>query len=297
LTASNSPFASSAAQSAVSKLIFRGKTFFPPQVELDNVCIVVTTDFSWNASRIARYEKGVRRNQKIREEETRDALNQVQQEKQKKSASGASASSSMASWGRKLASMAGAGGGNSEKSGKAGGQAENEEESTVKLDEEDRGFIGGILQRVLDNLTVVVKNVHIRVEDRSARSAGGMRAGGSGSGGSGDFFGHASAGHESAWGIVLQEFSLKSVNEQGEPAQTKEDDAFMHKKVVVDGLSVYWDCGSVYGAVFCCCVVLRVLFLYSLYFVFCILYFSNAISSAGLPRSNRFPRPQTRRFP
>lgn len=103
------------------------------------------------------------------------------------------------------------------------------ERSTAGMSEEEQqksqSFAESLTTKILDNLQITVKNIHIRYED--AISA---------------------PGHPFSLGFTLEEFSAISTNENWEPNFIQGNVAIAHKLAKLGALAIYWNTDSVHLA-------------------------------------------------
>jgi hypothetical protein len=94
------------------------------------------------------------------------------------------------------------------------------EAAAAKPDAADLGDTAKTQFRILNNVQVVIKRIHIRYEDHG------------GGAGSPPF----------ACGFMLQELSARSATAGWEICELGEDDAVARKRLLLDGLAIYWAC-------------------------------------------------------
>ncbi|KAG6037900.1 hypothetical protein E4U41_004657 [Claviceps citrina] len=82
----------------------------------------------------------------------------------------------------------------------------------------NQSFTQSLVTKVVDNLQVTVKNIHIRYEDSIS-----------------------APGHPFALGLTLEEFSAISTDGQWNPTFIQDSDATTHKLATLGALSVYWN--------------------------------------------------------
>ncbi|KAG5176382.1 hypothetical protein JKP88DRAFT_265414 [Tribonema minus] len=135
--------------------------------------------------------------------------------------------------GRRRGSSSGGGGG--------GGALGGEDELSAK----DKGYMERLVQRIVDNLEITVRNVHVRFEDAELACALSSAGAGGGGGSVGGAPGHKGCAEAvAAVGIVLQEFVVCTTDamfQRGFIDRTRRDaSALVHKLAQVGGLHVYW---------------------------------------------------------
>ncbi|EJT79394.1 vacuolar protein sorting-associated protein 13 [Gaeumannomyces tritici R3-111a-1] len=81
-----------------------------------------------------------------------------------------------------------------------------------------QSFMESFATKIVDNLQVTVKNIHIRYEDSIS-----------------------APGHPFALGVTLQEFSAVSTNGEWKPAFIQDSTGTTHKLATLGALAVYWD--------------------------------------------------------
>ncbi|BFZ60577.1 Vacuolar protein sorting-associated protein 13 [Saitoella coloradoensis] len=92
---------------------------------------------------------------------------------------------------------------------------------TVESDPKDASFTDSLVTKIIDNLQVVVKNIHIRYEDTVS-----------------------DPGHPFAVGATLSEFSAVSTDENWHEAFVQDKVETTHKLATLGSLAVYWNTDS-----------------------------------------------------
>ncbi|KAF8254179.1 hypothetical protein K440DRAFT_652243 [Wilcoxina mikolae CBS 423.85] len=100
-----------------------------------------------------------------------------------------------------------------------------QEKSTAGMSQEEekknQSFAASLTTKILDNLQITVKNIHIRYEDAISTE-----------------------GHPFSLGFTLEEFSAISTNERWEPDFIQGHVEISHKLARLSGLAVYWNTDS-----------------------------------------------------
>ncbi|KAG5925451.1 hypothetical protein E4U42_004279 [Claviceps africana] len=94
----------------------------------------------------------------------------------------------------------------------------NQEGMSQEEQKKNESFTQSLVTKVVDNLQVTVKNIHIRYEDSIS-----------------------APGHPFALGFILEEFSAISTDGQWEPTFIQDSNTTTHKLATLDALSVYWN--------------------------------------------------------
>ena len=89
---------------------------------------------------------------------------------------------------------------------------------SAEEERKNQSFTQSLVTKIVDNVQVTVKNIHIRYEDSIS-----------------------APGHPFALGVTLEEFSAVSTDGDWEPAFVQGQDIITHKLATLDALSVYWD--------------------------------------------------------
>ncbi|KAG5437684.1 hypothetical protein PCANB_000721 [Pneumocystis canis] len=87
--------------------------------------------------------------------------------------------------------------------------------------QKNQSFINSLITKIVDNLQIIVKNIHIRYEDNLSDPE-----------------------HPFSIGITLSEFSAISTNDNWEPIFIQNNADFIHKLVTLDFLAIYWNIDS-----------------------------------------------------
>ncbi|KTW25717.1 hypothetical protein T552_03329 [Pneumocystis carinii B80] len=87
--------------------------------------------------------------------------------------------------------------------------------------QKDHSFINSLITKIIDNLQITIKNIHIRYEDKLSDPE-----------------------HPFSIGITLSEFSAISTNDKWEPIFIQNNVDFIHKLVTLDFLTIYWNIDS-----------------------------------------------------
>ncbi|KAH8145466.1 uncharacterized protein LAJ45_10436 [Morchella importuna] len=97
-----------------------------------------------------------------------------------------------------------------------------QERSTEGMSDEEQqknsSFTNSLITKILDNLQITVKNIHIRYEDSIS-----------------------TPGHPFALGFTLEEFSAVSTNERWEPSYVQDNAPVTHKLAKLGSLAIYWN--------------------------------------------------------
>ncbi|KAL0077823.1 hypothetical protein F4703DRAFT_1910666 [Phycomyces blakesleeanus] len=96
-----------------------------------------------------------------------------------------------------------------------------QEDQTKKGEEQNDGFMGQLTTKIIDNLQLSIKNIHIRYEDNLS-----------------------DPGHPFACGITLKELSAVSTDGEFKPTFISEMTNTIHKLTTLQSLSVYWNTDS-----------------------------------------------------
>ncbi|KAG6015320.1 hypothetical protein E4U54_003712 [Claviceps lovelessii] len=94
----------------------------------------------------------------------------------------------------------------------------NQEGMSQEEQKKNESFTQSLLTKVVDNLQVTVKNIHIRYEDSIS-----------------------APGHPFALGLTLEEFSAVSTDGQWKPTFIQDSHSTTHKLATLGALSVYWN--------------------------------------------------------
>lgn len=89
---------------------------------------------------------------------------------------------------------------------------------SAEEEKKNQSFTQSLITKIVDNLQVTVKNIHVRYEDSIS-----------------------APGHPFALGVTLGEFSAVSTDGKWQPAFLHGEDDITHKLATLDGLAVYWD--------------------------------------------------------
>ncbi|KAI9770443.1 MAG: hypothetical protein M1840_003329 [Geoglossum simile] len=84
-----------------------------------------------------------------------------------------------------------------------------------------QSFTESLVTKIVDNLQVTVKNIHIRYEDSIS-----------------------APGHPFALGFILEEFSAISTDQEWNPTFIQTSEVVTHKLATLEGLAVYWNTDS-----------------------------------------------------
>ncbi|KAI9780763.1 MAG: hypothetical protein M1839_006551 [Geoglossum umbratile] len=84
-----------------------------------------------------------------------------------------------------------------------------------------QSFTESLVTKIVDNLQVTVKNIHVRYEDSIS-----------------------APGHPFALGLILEEFSAISTDQGWNPTFIQTSEALTHKLATLEGLAVYWNTDS-----------------------------------------------------
>ncbi|QPG98509.1 hypothetical protein C2857_007681 [Epichloe festucae Fl1] len=95
------------------------------------------------------------------------------------------------------------------------------EEMSQEEQKKNQSFTQSLVTKVVDNLQITVKNIHIRYEDSIS-----------------------APGHPFALGLTLQEFSAVSTDGQWKPTFIQDSNTTTHKLATLGALSVYWNTDS-----------------------------------------------------
>ncbi|KAG4305942.1 hypothetical protein PORY_000852 [Pneumocystis oryctolagi] len=87
--------------------------------------------------------------------------------------------------------------------------------------QKNQSFINSLITKIIDNLQIIVKNIHIRYEDVISDPE-----------------------HPFSIGVTLSEFSAISTNDKWEPIFIQNSVDFIHKLVTLDFLTIYWNVDS-----------------------------------------------------
>jgi len=82
----------------------------------------------------------------------------------------------------------------------------------------NKGFTESLITKVIDNLQITVKNIHVRYEDSISNT-----------------------GHPFSLGLTLDEFSAKSTDGQWKPAFIQDANGLTHKVADLSALTMYWN--------------------------------------------------------
>lgn len=103
------------------------------------------------------------------------------------------------------------------------------ERTSVGMSEEEQkknqSFTESLTTKIIDNVQVTVKNIHIRYEDAIS-----------------------TPGHPFALGFTLEEFSAVSTNENWEPAFVHDNVSVTHKLAKLGSLAIYWNTDATHFA-------------------------------------------------
>ncbi|PRT56259.1 Vacuolar protein sorting-associated protein 13 [Wickerhamiella sorbophila] len=90
--------------------------------------------------------------------------------------------------------------------------------SSDPAETQNQNFVGSLVTKVIDNLQITIKNIHLRYEDSETVPS-----------------------HPFATGITLAELSAVSTNKDWVPEFISEVTAVTHKLATLDSLALYWD--------------------------------------------------------
>ncbi|KAL7273138.1 Vacuolar protein sorting-associated protein 13 [Rhizina undulata] len=100
-------------------------------------------------------------------------------------------------------------------------QERNTEGMSEEEQQKNQSFMESLTTKILDNLQITVKNIHIRYEDSIS-----------------------TPGHPFALGFTLEEFSAVSTNDDWEPNFIQNNAAVTHKLARLGSLAIYWNTDS-----------------------------------------------------
>ena len=89
-----------------------------------------------------------------------------------------------------------------------------------QANKEDNGFVSRMIMKIVDNIQITVKNIHIRFEDSISKKY--------------------------AFGVTLQELLIQTVNKEGKPEFIdRTDQKFknipLRKKLLLSNFGIYWN--------------------------------------------------------
>ncbi|CCJ30884.1 unnamed protein product [Pneumocystis jirovecii] len=87
--------------------------------------------------------------------------------------------------------------------------------------QKNQSFVNSLITKIVDNLQIIIKNIHIRYEDNISDPE-----------------------HPFSIGITLSGFSAISTNDKWEPIFIQNNVDFIHKLVTLDFLTIYWNVDS-----------------------------------------------------
>ncbi|KAH8596858.1 putative vacuolar protein sorting-associated protein 13 [Bisporella sp. PMI_857] len=94
----------------------------------------------------------------------------------------------------------------------------NQEGMTSEEQKKNQSFTDSLVTKIVDNLQITVKNIHIRYEDSIS-----------------------APGHPFGLGFTLEEFSAFSTDEQWKPTFIQDSSKSTHKLATLGALAIYWD--------------------------------------------------------
>jgi len=94
----------------------------------------------------------------------------------------------------------------------------NQEGMSQEEQQKNQSFTDSLVTKIVDNLQITVKNIHVRYEDSIS-----------------------APGHPFALGVTLQEFSAISTDGQWKPTYIQESKGITHKLGTLGALAVYWN--------------------------------------------------------
>ncbi|KAL3428164.1 hypothetical protein PVAG01_01673 [Phlyctema vagabunda] len=94
----------------------------------------------------------------------------------------------------------------------------NQEGLSLEEQKKNQNMQQSLTEKIVDNLQITVKNIHIRYEDSISQQ-----------------------GHPFALGITLKEFRAESTDGQWNPTYVQGSDGVTHKIAILDSLAVYWN--------------------------------------------------------
>lgn len=97
----------------------------------------------------------------------------------------------------------------------------NQEGLSQEEQKKSQSFTSSLVTKIIDNLQVTVKNIHVRYEDSIS-----------------------APGHPFALGLTLEEFSAVSTNGEWKPTFIQESTTVTHKLATLGALAVYWNTDS-----------------------------------------------------
>lgn len=97
----------------------------------------------------------------------------------------------------------------------------NREGMSQEEQKKTQSFTQSLVTKIVDNLQVTVKNIHVRYEDSIS-----------------------APGHPFALGLILEEFSAVSTDGQWKPTFIQDSDTTTHKLATLGALAVYWNTDS-----------------------------------------------------
>ncbi|KAG0637605.1 hypothetical protein HOY80DRAFT_1138202 [Tuber brumale] len=100
-------------------------------------------------------------------------------------------------------------------------QDRNTEGMSAEELQKNQSFTNSLVTKILDNLQITVKNIHIRYEDSLS-----------------------TPGHPFSLGFTLEEFSAVSTNENWEPNFIQDNVSVTHKLAKLGSLAIYWNTDS-----------------------------------------------------